>query len=114
AAIVAEGADLVELDLSYDDVVAHVAARAGGDALLIQDTSWSGYEEEPQWSVDGYATLLAEVDEQVADRGFERPDMAVLPGGAVTDPTWWWCRRGWGRWPRPWWSATAPLTTVPR
>lgn len=81
AAIVAEGADLVELDLSYDDVVAHVAARAGGDALLIQDTSWSGYEEVPQWIVDGYATLLEEVDEQLADRGFERPDLVVVPAG---------------------------------
>lgn len=80
-AIVEEGAELVELDLPYDDVVAHSAERSGGDALLIQDTSWEGYEDVPQWIVDGYSTLVQEVDEQFAARGIDRLDLVVAPAG---------------------------------
>lgn len=49
--------------------------------LLVQDTSWSGYEQVPQWIVDGYDTLLAEVDEQLTDAGAGAPDLVVVPAG---------------------------------
>ncbi|MET7639973.1 diaminopropionate ammonia-lyase [Streptomyces sp. NPDC005438] len=81
AAIASEGAELVELDLPYDAVVAHADRRAGGDALLIQDTSWQGYENVPQWIVDGYATLVREIDEQLAATGTDRLDLLVVPAG---------------------------------
>lgn len=81
AAIVAEGAHLVELQQSYDQVVAHAAARSGGNAVLIQDTSWVGYVDVPQWIVDGYATLVQEADEQVAEQGLCCPDLVVVPAG---------------------------------
>ena len=47
------------------------AARsaAGPDELLVQDTSWPGYEEVPRWIVEGYMTLFAEADEQLAAAG---------------------------------------------
>lgn len=69
AAIVSEGAELVQLELPYDDVVEHAAQRAEGEAMLIQDTSWEGYELVPRWIVAGYATLVQEVDEQLAAAG---------------------------------------------
>lgn len=81
AAIIAEGAELVELDLPYDDVVIHAAERSGGDAVLIQDTSWNGYVEVPQRIVDGYATLLHEIDEQLTARSIHRADLVVVPAG---------------------------------
>lgn len=81
AAIISEGAELVELDLPYDTVLTHAASRAGGAAILIQDTSWQGYTDVPQWIVDGYATLLDEVDEQLADHGHDRLDLVVVPAG---------------------------------
>jgi diaminopropionate ammonia-lyase len=81
AAIVGEGAELVELDLPYDDVVARAAERCGEQDLLIQDTTWEGYAEIPRWIVDGYATLLDEVDEQLAAQGADRPDLVVVPAG---------------------------------
>lgn len=81
AAIVAEGAQLVELQQSYDDVVAHAAAQSGGNAVLIQDTSWDGYVDVPQWIVDGYATLVQETDEQLAVQGLDRLDLVVVPAG---------------------------------
>jgi diaminopropionate ammonia-lyase len=76
-AIVAEGATLVELDLPYDDVVRHVADGGTDQAVLIQDTSWPGYRDVPGWIVDGYDTMLGEVDEQLGGA----PDLVVVPAG---------------------------------
>lgn len=81
SAIVSEGAELVELDLPYDDVVAQAAAHPGEQTILIQDTSWAGYEDVPQWIVDGYSTMLAEVDAQLAGRGIDGADLLVVPAG---------------------------------
>ncbi len=81
AAIASEGAELVELDLTYDDVVTRAAQQSGGDALLIQDTSWDGYVEVPQWIVDGYATLVQEIDDQLDRDATGRLDLVVVPAG---------------------------------
>ena len=37
--------------------------------LVISDTSWPGYEAVPRWVIDGYATIFAEIDEQLAAVG---------------------------------------------
>ncbi len=76
-----EGARVVELDVPYDDVVRAAASAAGGDAILIQDTSWAGYETIPQWIVDAYDTMAAEIDEQVDAAGAGAPDLVVVPSG---------------------------------
>lgn len=77
-----EGADVRVCDLSYDDTVRHAAALAEGDpdALLVQDTSWPGYEEVPQWIVDGYATMFSEAEEQATGLGLSI-DLVVVPAG---------------------------------
>lgn len=77
-----EGARVEVLDASYDDAVRHAAAVADSDddALLVQDTSWPGYEDVPQWIVDGYATLFDEAAEQCADLGLPI-DLLVVPAG---------------------------------
>lgn len=80
-AIIGEGAVLDELEMAYDDVVRHVAQRAGERTLLVQDTSWAGYENIPRWIVDGYDTMLAEVDDQLADSGTGPPTLMVVPAG---------------------------------
>ena len=76
-AISAEKATLIEFDLPYDDVVRRVAEGLAADQVLIQDTSWPGYRVVPQWIVDGYDTMLAEVDEQLG----AGPDLVVIPAG---------------------------------
>ena len=67
---------------SYDEAVRQAAAAAAGpDALLIQDTAWPGYEQIPGWIAEGYATLCAEIDEQLAAAGAGPPDLVGIPVG---------------------------------
>jgi len=55
-------------DLSYDDVVRHAMRMAEkNDWILIQDTSWPGYEEIPTRIMQGYTTMGAEIKEQLGD-----------------------------------------------
>jgi diaminopropionate ammonia-lyase len=82
AAIAAEGAQVTEITGTYDDAV-RLAAKAARepDAELVQDAGWPGYEEVPGWIVDGYSTLFAEVDEQLADAGAAGPALVAIPAG---------------------------------
>lgn len=66
-AIEGEGARVSVLAEDYDRTVqlaADEAERQPG-AILVQDTAWPGYEDIPQWIVDGYSTLFAELDDQL-------------------------------------------------
>jgi diaminopropionate ammonia-lyase len=76
-----EGADVEVLDLAYDETVAEAARRVGQDrdgaTLLVQDTSWPGYETVPRWIVDGYATLFDEAIEQLKGE----PALVMVPAG---------------------------------
>ncbi len=79
AAIAAEGAHVVQIDSHYDDAVASAAqhARQGAGRELVQDTAWEGYEQAPAWIVEGYDTLLAEIDAQLG----RAPDLVAVPVG---------------------------------
>ncbi|HLI50904.1 MAG TPA: pyridoxal-phosphate dependent enzyme, partial [Thermomicrobiaceae bacterium] len=83
-AIASEQAETTELTADYDGVVsaaAEATSAAGEDALLIQDMSWPGYEQVPEWIVDGYSTLFEEAGNQLAERGIDAPDLIALPVG---------------------------------
>ena len=82
AGIRSEGAELIECDAEYDDVVLTAAASvADQDSdLLIQDTSWPGYDQVPRWIVEGYTTLFSEIDEQLAALD-AAPDIVFVPTG---------------------------------
>ncbi|MFL6087172.1 MAG: pyridoxal-phosphate dependent enzyme [Mycobacterium sp.] len=77
-----EGAEVRVVDTPYDEAVREAAllAEASPDALLVQDTSWPGYEDVPRWIVDGYATLFDEAADQAAKLG-ARIDLVVVPVG---------------------------------
>ncbi len=77
AAIRGEGARVLDTGLVYDDTVARAAESIGGGDLLIQDTAWQGYEQVPGWIVDGYVTLLDEIDRQRPNA----PMVLVVPTG---------------------------------
>lgn len=78
-AIAAEGAEVVRLDTDYDAAVAAAArfAGEGPDRELVQDTAWEGYQQVPGWIVEGYDTMLDEVDEQLPGP----PDLVAVPVG---------------------------------
>jgi diaminopropionate ammonia-lyase len=81
-AIEAEGAPVDAVRGSYDDAVAMAAAFAEAeDGVLLQDTAWPGYERVPSWIVEGYSTLFAEMDAQLAALGTGAPDLVVVPAG---------------------------------
>ena len=77
--IASEGADVVRVDGDYDETVRVAARYADVDPsrALVQDTAWDGYEEVAGWIVDGYQTLLEEVDEALG----QVPDLVVVPVG---------------------------------
>lgn len=83
AAIAAEGAQVTEVSGTYDDAVRLAAgAAAAPNAVLVQDTAWPGYEQIPGWIVEGYSTLCAEIDEQLAAAGITPgPDLVSVPVG---------------------------------
>ncbi|UNB52882.1 diaminopropionate ammonia-lyase [Mycolicibacterium sp. YH-1] len=82
-AIAGEGAEVVVHHGNYDETVIRAARYAAEERgrLLVQDTAWPSYTEIPGWIVDGYQTLLAEVDTQLADLGAPPADLVVVPVG---------------------------------
>lgn len=79
ARIAGEGAEVVRVDGDYDDAVRRAAAYAAErpDRALVQDTAWEGYEQVPAWIVEGYETLMAEVDAELG----RVPDLVAVPVG---------------------------------
>jgi diaminopropionate ammonia-lyase len=79
-AISGEGAEVLQTDLIYDEVVWIAASSTAGHRadVLIQDTAWQGYEQIPQWIVDGYDTLFEEIDDQLDGRTV---DLVAVPTG---------------------------------
>jgi diaminopropionate ammonia-lyase len=80
-AIEGEGANVTMVDGSYDDAVTRAASLASGDALVISDTAWEGYTQIPRWIMEGYTTILREVDDQLAAAGSPRVDVATVQMG---------------------------------
>lgn len=80
-AIADEGAEVAVVPVGYDEAVRMAAADAGADTVVVSDTSWPGYEDVPRKVVGGYATIFAEVDEQLAAAGEPPPDVVVVQMG---------------------------------
>lgn len=90
-AIKGEGAAVTVVNGSYDDAVAQSATLASDRALVISDTAWEGYTEVPRWIMEGYTTILRELDEQLAEAGDTRVDLATAQmgvGGLATAVVW--------------------------
>ena len=63
------GADASISDPTYDEAVRRAARDAEEHGwLLVQDTSWDGYEEIPGLIMQGYTTMALEAVEQLGDR----------------------------------------------
>ena len=84
-----EGAEVVGVEGDYDAAVAETArvceelTRSGkeeGLGVHIQDNAFEGYEVIPEYIVEGYSTMLMEVEEQLAKEGL-KADAIVTPIG---------------------------------
>jgi len=80
-AIESEGATVSVTEGSYDDAVAEAAAVADGRTLVVSDTSWPGYEVVPQWVIDGYSTMMFELEDQASELGLDLPTVVPSPMG---------------------------------
>lgn len=80
--IAAEGAEIIRVDGDYDEAVRRAARYADEQPgrALVQDTAWYGYTEVPAWIVEGYQTLLREVDGELAAGGAVA-DLVAVPVG---------------------------------
>ncbi|KAF7560065.1 hypothetical protein G7046_g4086 [Stylonectria norvegica] len=97
--IESEGATIVHSSGNYDDAVSEAAdASKCKGGILIQDFAFEGYEDIPQvgfppvqaisnegptgfssqWVVDGYLTMMREIDEQLKN---EHIDLVIAPVG---------------------------------
>ncbi|KAL9091425.1 MAG: hypothetical protein Q9165_004811 [Trypethelium subeluteriae] len=81
--IASEGATVRPVDGEYDDAIREAvkASEKEQDTLLVMDTSWPGFEQSSRWVVDGYSTMLAEVDEQLADHKSRAASVAIASVG---------------------------------
>jgi diaminopropionate ammonia-lyase len=65
-AIESEGARVSVVEGDYDETIRRSAAEASDRCLVISDTSWPGYDRVPRWIVEGYGTVLREVESSLA------------------------------------------------
>lgn len=80
-AIASEGATVTVVDGTYDEAVARSAEDASEHCLVISDTSWEGYQDVPLNVIEGYSTILAEADDQLAALGEQGPDLVLVQIG---------------------------------
>lgn len=80
--ISSEGAKVTVSKKDYDGAMGEAWAEAntteGG--LFVQDTAFEGYEDIPKWIVEGYSTLLSEVEEQLQEKNI-KSSLLVTPVG---------------------------------
>jgi diaminopropionate ammonia-lyase len=80
-AIASEGAEVIVVEGTYDDAVERSAAEGGERGLVVSDMAWPGYEQIPYWVIEGYSTMLWEIDDELERRKEARPDLVVVQIG---------------------------------
>ena len=81
-AIEQNNGQVVVVDGNYDDAVRQVFQDAQKNGWeVVSDTSWEGYESVPKWVMQGYTTMLYEVQEQLAGQGFIKPTHVFVQAG---------------------------------
>jgi diaminopropionate ammonia-lyase len=80
-AIAGEGAEVVVVKGTYDEAVERSNEEAGERSLVVSDMSWPGYERIPSWVIEGYSTMLWEIEDELERRGEVGPDLVVVQVG---------------------------------
>jgi len=80
----AQGAHAEITELNYDDTVRFAGKTAEENGwVLVQDTAWPGYEDIPATIIQGYTTMVCEIEEQLND---EKPTHLFLQAGVGSFP----------------------------
>ena len=87
ANISATGAECRVTEHNYDGAVgeAKFFAKDSG-AVLVQDMAWDGYEKIPRWIMQGYLTILMEIQSQLSAAGEPVPTHVFLQAGNGSFP----------------------------
>lgn len=81
-AIKSYGATVKVIDGNYDDAVRQIVVDAKKHGWeIISDTSWEGYRQVPTWIMQGYSTMMAEIQEQFSGQGISRPTHVFVQAG---------------------------------
>ena len=76
------GAEASITDCNYDDSVRLARQYAAEhEGIVVQDTSWEGYNDVPLHIMQGYTTMGAEIVEQLAAYGDQAPTHVFLQAG---------------------------------
>ena len=76
------GAEASITDFNYDDSVRLARQYAAEhEGIVVQDTSWEGYEDVPLHIMQGYTTIGAEIVEQLKAYGDVKPTHVFLQAG---------------------------------
>ncbi|KZM19145.1 uncharacterized protein EKO05_0010180 [Ascochyta rabiei] len=80
--ISSEGAKVTVSKKDYDGAMGEAwdEASASQCGLFVQDTAFEGYEDIPKWIVEGYSTLLSEIEEQLKEQSL-KAGLVVTPVG---------------------------------
>lgn len=80
--ISSEGAEVIVSTEDYDGAMREAWDNAnkteGG--LFVQDTAFEGYQDIPGWIVEGYSTLLCEIEDQLQEQDL-KATLVVTPVG---------------------------------
>lgn len=77
-----EGAQAEITDVNYDETIriCHHLAEENG-YVMVQDTAWEGYDEIPLWIMQGYATIVQEIYEDLKTMDEAPPTHVFVQAG---------------------------------
>lgn len=79
--ISAEGAEVTITDLNYDEAVRLANQHAEENGwIMVQDTSWDGYEDIPRWIMQGYMTMAYEAYEDLNKKNIKPTHIFIQAG----------------------------------
>lgn len=81
--IAKEGATVTIEEFNYDECVRKATAESKKvpNGVVVQDTAWDGYEDIPNWIMQGYGTLAMEASAQLGKAGTDVPTHIVVQAG---------------------------------
>jgi len=81
-AVLEYGAEGIITEMNYDETVEHVQEISRENGWVhIQDTAWEGYTELPMYIMQGYTTIIAELERQLQGENPGEVTHVILQAG---------------------------------